>query len=82
MSRENAHDKSRRLLAEGRVTVLTVEDDLIVGAVRGDSAAVYRVGWNPADGWTCTCPAVTARCSHARALRLVTVVVRHVRGPT
>lgn len=78
MPRKNAATKGRRYLTEGRLTVHTVEDDLIVASCRGDSAVVYRLTWDPG-GWDCTCPAVTDKCSHLRALRLVTLVNRHVR---
>lgn len=77
MPRENAHDKARRYLKEGRLTVHQVDDDLIVASCRGDTAAVYRCVWEPV-GWSCSCPAVTDRCSHLRALRLVVLVQRHV----
>lgn len=78
MSRESAHDKARRYLTEGRLTVHTLTPDLIAASCRGDSAVEYRVHWEP-PGWKCTCPAHTPACSHVRALKLVTLVDRHVR---
>lgn len=75
MPRENAYDKARRYLTEGRLTVHTVTDELIEASCRGDSAVVYRLRHDPG-GWHCTCPAVTPRCSHLRALRLTVLVQR------
>lgn len=68
MPREDAQTKARRLLSEGRVTIRSLTSDRIVADVRGDSAEVHEVGWDP-DGWHCSCPA--RRCSHVRALMLV-----------
>jgi uncharacterized Zn finger protein len=71
--REAAADKGRRLLAEGRLTVKQVNGDGIAASCRGDSGAVYLLGYDPgAQEWRCTCPA-RGRCSHLVALQLVTV---------
>jgi uncharacterized Zn finger protein len=44
-----------------------------VAHVRGDEAEVYVVTWDP-DGWSCSCPALgRGRCSHVRAVQLVTL---------
>ncbi len=67
--RETAQLKARRLLSEGRVTISRVDEEVIVADVRGDSAEMYAVTWDP-DGWACSCPAL-GRCSHVRALMLV-----------
>lgn len=69
MSRENAADKARRYLIEGRVTIATVRGPRVVAYVRGDGAA-WRV---EVDGprWTCACPA-KGRCAHMLAVGLVT----------
>jgi hypothetical protein len=56
--RENAATKARRLLAEGRVTIRRIGPDAIIVHIRGDSAKVYTVGWDPA-GWLCPCDALT-----------------------
>jgi uncharacterized Zn finger protein len=71
---ENAQVKAVRIVGSGRVTIRHVADDAIVANVRGDSAAIYVVTWSPA-GWSCSClsPALPARCSHARAVQLVTL---------
>jgi uncharacterized Zn finger protein len=74
--RETAALKARRLLCEGRVTVLRVDGDVVEATVRGDSAAVYRVGHDPARGWRCDCPAYRPACSHVRAVQLVVVLAR------
>lgn len=69
----NAREKGRELLADGRLVVTRVEGDLIVATCRGDSGAVYDLGFDPRNGqWRCTCPA-RGRCSHLIALQLVTV---------
>jgi uncharacterized Zn finger protein len=71
--RENAHVKARRLLVEGRLRVLSAnEDDGYVAAeVRGDSARVYTVSYE--DGsWRCDC-ATLGVCSHIKAVQLITV---------
>jgi uncharacterized Zn finger protein len=71
--RENAATKGRRLLVEGRLIVERVEGGLIAATCRGDSGAIYRLGYDPRSGeWRCTCPA-RGRCSHLVALMLVTV---------
>jgi uncharacterized Zn finger protein len=74
---ENADAKGRRYLAEGRVTLRHVGVDGVGAIVRGDGAW-HRAGY--ADGrWYCTCPALSANCSHLVALRLVTVAPTETR---
>jgi uncharacterized Zn finger protein len=75
VSRENAHAKGRRLLAEGRLQVLDVNeyDGTALAKCRGDSAAMYVVGRDEAGRWTCSCRAL-GRCSHIVALQLVVVL--------
>ncbi len=71
--RENAALKARRLLVEGRLVVRRIDDGAIEATVRGDSARIYRVGFDAIHNrWWCTCPAV-GRCSHCAALMLVTL---------
>ncbi len=72
--RENAALKARRLLSEGRLEVRKVQAQEIRAYVRGDSAEVYEVGWDPG-GWSCSCEAL-GRCSHIQVLMLVTLVRR------
>ena len=75
MTRESAHDKGRRYLTEGRLTIRSANRaGGVVAIVRGDSGLVYRAEWVPDVGWTCNCPARTDQCAHLVALRLVTVV--------
>jgi uncharacterized Zn finger protein len=71
---ENAHDKGRRLLVEGRVVIRHVGEHHIVAHVRGDSAEVYVVA-GASRGWSCSCPAL-GRCSHLVAVQLVTLTPR------
>jgi len=67
--RENALNKGRRYVAEGRLVVRTVTRVTARAEFRGDGA-IYQVGF--ADGrWSCDCPAL-GRCSHQYALGLVT----------
>ena len=80
MPRESADDKARRLLTEGRITIMAVDPDArasVVAEAKGDSGAVYALGFDRStNGWRCTCEAASKfgrRCSHLRALQLVTV---------
>jgi uncharacterized Zn finger protein len=72
--RENAAAKGRRLLTEGRLCVLEVNEHggTASAEVRGDSGAMYVVGRRE-EGWFCSCPAKT-RCGHLVALQLVVVL--------
>jgi uncharacterized Zn finger protein len=72
---EDAAMKARRLLAEGRLILRIISDDLIRANVRGDSAKVYAVRWTPS-GWSCPCEAV-GRCSHIMATMLVVLEPTH-----
>lgn len=72
MPRESAADKAARYLVEGRLQVVSVDDERIVARCRG-SGTIYDCGLD-AGGWHCACPARTDRCAHLRALRRVTVV--------
>jgi hypothetical protein len=73
VARENAASKGRRLLAEGRLTVDLVDGRKVVASCRGDSAELWRLGYDPRTRtWRCSCPALTV-CSHLHALRLVTM---------
>lgn len=71
---ENAQEKGRRLLTEGRLTLLRVLANGYVHAqCRGDSAEVYDLGFDPGRAqWRCSCPA-KGTCSHLVALQLVTL---------
>lgn len=71
--RESTHDKGRRYLTEGRLTVRQVSRAGVIAFVRGDSGLVYHAEWSPDLDWSCNCPARTDRCAHLVALRLVTV---------
>jgi uncharacterized Zn finger protein len=67
--RESAHDKGRRLLTEGRLRILDINEESVAAHCMGDGAELYRVGF--ANGaWHCGCPAV-GRCAHLVALQLV-----------
>ena len=67
--RENALNKGRRYVAEGRLVIRSVDAGSARAECRGDGA-IYAVGF--ADGrWSCNCPAL-GRCSHEYALGLVT----------
>lgn len=71
--RENADVKGRRYLTEGRLTVTTRKQHQVLAVCRGDGI-IHELGWTPDRGWWCTCPALTAACSHLTALRLVVVI--------
>ena len=73
--RESAHIKSRRLLTEGRIRVVTANEDdgHVTAEVRGDSARIYTVTFEAGDGgWGCDCP-TRGLCSHIRAVMLIVV---------
>jgi uncharacterized Zn finger protein len=74
---ENAEQKGRRLLTEGRLTILRVipELDTYVAECKGDSGANYRLVYDPRfKKWSCSCPALGQRCSHLVAVKLCLVV--------
>ena len=65
-------EKAARILASGRLKVISAGGDRITATCFGDTAdSVYEVGQDPG-GWHCACPA-RRECSHIRALKLVTV---------
>jgi hypothetical protein len=70
MTREPIAAKASRYLAEGRLTVTSVNGDRVTAWCRGDGE-VYELGHDLARGWYCGCPA-RRDCAHLAALRLVT----------
>jgi hypothetical protein len=74
--REAADVKARRYLVEARVRVRQADEDdgAVMAEVRGDSGRIYAAGHDLERGWWCDCPAIGPRCSHLRALQLVTVM--------
>jgi uncharacterized Zn finger protein len=68
--REDAATKARRLLTEGRVTIVHADEGGVNALIRGDSAMTYRVS-HAGGEWRCDCPART-RCSHVQAVMLIT----------
>jgi uncharacterized Zn finger protein len=72
MPRENARDRGRRLVAEGRLVIRRVNEEEILAVCRGDSGEVHELGYYPNGGWWCDCVART-RCAHLVALMLVVV---------
>lgn len=77
MPAETKAQKAIRLLTERRLTVDSVHDRLIVATCRGDSGAVYRLGYRPdKDVWACQCEASAKFkrvCAHLLALQHVVV---------
>ena len=73
MPREAVAVKARRLLAEGRVTIVHADEGGVAALVRGDTAMTYRVT-HAGGKWRCDC-AARARCSHVQAIMLVTLPV-------
>jgi len=71
VTRENLHEKSRRLLADGNVYVKWATEGVIAAAVRGDSG-IHDVRWTRNGGWACSCRALGG-CSHQEAVRSVTM---------
>jgi uncharacterized Zn finger protein len=70
MPRENAFDKSRRLLISGAVRIVRCDRSGIVALVAGDSEGIHRVTFD-LRRWSCDCSA-RGTCSHAMAAALVT----------
>lgn len=66
--RENAQQKARRYLCEGRLIVRRVDGPHVLAYCRGDGV-LHRIEMLD-DVATCTCPA-RGRCSHLYALGLV-----------
>ena len=69
--RENAHDKGRRYLTEGRLEIRAVTQRHISARCKGESGEVYVLSAD-AGGWSCSCPAYST-CSHLVALQLCTL---------
>lgn len=75
---ETIDQKAERILLERRLLVKRVDGvtGLVIAECRGDSGAVYQLGYDPTRGeWRCTCEAsakFSRRCSHIRALQHVT----------
>jgi uncharacterized Zn finger protein len=72
MVRENAEQKAKRYLGEGRLQLIGMSNDRVLAQVRGDGRT-YLVRFED-DVWSCPCPALTDQCSHLKALRLITAV--------
>ena len=70
MTRENAEEKGKRYLLEGRVTIAQALAERVVATVRSDAGAIYEVT-HRRGGWACTCPA-RGRCAHLVAVGLIT----------
>jgi hypothetical protein len=70
--RENARDRGRRLVAEGRLILRRVDEVEILAVCRGDSGELHELGYHPSGGWWCSCMART-QCAHLVSLQLVTV---------
>ena len=68
--RENAAEKARRYLGEGRVVIAQVTPQRVDAFVRGDGQ-IYAAGFHN-EQWVCDCPARSDACCHLRAVRLVT----------
>lgn len=73
--REDAPTKARRYLTEGRIIVTGVGTETITALCRGDGV-VYQLGWNATDDWLCDCKAMSPRCSHLLALKLVCIATK------
>jgi uncharacterized Zn finger protein len=70
--RESVQTKGRRLLAEGRVEIVTRLPELALARVKG-SEQVHTVRWERGRGWSCDCEAGARRCSHRVAVALVII---------
>lgn len=79
MPRENAENKARRYLAEGRLIVHHVDQHAAHATCRGDGTT-YRLAYSRGR-WQCDCPART-RCAHLYALGLVIDTTTNERNAT
>jgi hypothetical protein len=72
--RENASEKGRRYVSEGRLVIRQLDEEggVVVADCRGDGA-IYSLGFDDR-GWWCSCEA-RGRCAHLIALGLVTAMV-------
>jgi len=66
--REDAFQKSRRLLAAGAVSIVRHDQDGTLALVKGDTAGIHVVRYD--GSWTCDCQAVDM-CSHGLAVSAV-----------
>jgi hypothetical protein len=67
---ETVDAKARRLIADGRVTVVEVKPRRRLVTVQGDTGT-HRVLWlHTQNGWRCSCPSRAEECSHTRAAHL------------
>lgn len=62
------HEKARRYLSAGYLTVLRVDGGRVRATCEGGDA--YDLGFDADTGWWCSCPA-RATCAHLLALQLV-----------
>jgi hypothetical protein len=71
--RENPRAKALRYLCEGRVRILTCNEDegIVLADVRGNGASYAVV--HDSEGWSCDCEA-RGECCHVLALRQVVVL--------
>jgi uncharacterized Zn finger protein len=72
MPREDARTKARRLLVEGRIEIVRLDEHGCLALVRGDSSEI-RTARFERGAWSCDCPAL-GYCSHAMACALVVAV--------
>jgi hypothetical protein len=78
--RENAREKGRRYVIEGRLILHHIDEEsgIAKASCRGDGA-VYSCGRDHG-GWFCCCQA-RGPCSHLEALRLVVALEPRERRP-
>jgi hypothetical protein len=82
MTTETAHDKARRYLGDGRLTIRAFSRAGVVAFVVGeDSGLTYRAEWSPDLGWRCNCVSREQLCAHVIALRLITVAHQEQEPP-
>ena len=66
---EDQHERGRRYLTEGRLTILAM-DGLRVRALCVGHRSDYELGYDAGEGWWCSCGSL-GDCAHVVALRLV-----------
>jgi hypothetical protein len=74
-ARESIEQKATRYLTAGNLTITGMTGGQITARCISDTGQVYRLGYNPAEGWWCSC-AASRVCSHLLALKKVTICQR------
>jgi hypothetical protein len=65
---ENAENKARRYLVEGRLEVQRIDHGIVLARCLGDEGDLYDVYWDhERSRWNCSCPAFGPRLGRVLA---------------